>query len=113
MGPGFKDPATFVKKLAIKESKPVAAYLLTAFIFITAGCVVVLTGPIDYISDGISVIALENGNDFLGLITGSGCILGSCIASYCAVASDIASEDPSKVDGDMCQGDMFVAAITG
>lgn len=78
--------------------------------FIT-GCVVVLTGPTDYISDGVSVVALGNGNDLLGQITGSGCILGSCIASYCAVASHIGNGNPTKAEGDIYQGDAFVAAI--
>ena len=69
----------------------------------------VLTGPTDYISDGVSVVALNNGNDLLGQITGSGCILGSCIAAYCAV-----SHDPRrKADRYLYQGDAFIAAITG
>ncbi len=50
------------------------------------GCVIVLTGLTDYISDGSSVVALSNGHEMMSKITGSGCIVGSCIASYCAVA---------------------------
>ncbi|KAF8160610.1 thiamine biosynthetic bifunctional enzyme Thi4 [Crassisporium funariophilum] len=90
VGGGFKDPAAFVKKLARAER-----------------CVVVLTGPIDYISDGESVIMLENGDDVLARITASGCILGSIIASYCAVAASLAQTDPEQ------PGNMLIAAIAG
>ena len=68
----------------------------------------VLTGPTDYISDGVSVIALENGSELLGRITGSGCILGSCIASFCATASQVAPDN-----GHLFRGDIFTAAIAG
>lgn len=70
---------------------------------------VVLSGKIDYISDGTSVAILENGHDFLGKITGSGCMAGSCIASYCAAAMTIAEEDQGK----LVSGDMFLGAIGG
>jgi len=78
---------------------------------------VVLTGPTDYISDGETVVALKNGNEILGKITGSGCILGSTIAAYCATASAIAadSEDGNlkRQRGGLVKGDMFSAAIAG
>jgi len=73
------------------------------------GCVVVLTGPTDYISDGVSVVALENGSELLGRISGSGCILGSCIASFCATASQLAPDNK----GHLFRGDIFTAAIAG
>ena len=50
------------------------------------GCVVLLTGPTDYASDGVYVVALSNGHPLMGEITGSGCIVGSCVASFCAAA---------------------------
>ena len=79
------------------------------------GCVVVLTGPTDYISDGTSVAVLRNGDDVLGRITGSGCILGSIIASFCATASQIARADASNAhdSAELFRGDVFSAAIAG
>ncbi|KAF9038263.1 thiamine biosynthetic bifunctional enzyme Thi4 [Hymenopellis radicata] len=74
VGPGFKDPVSFVRNLARRER-----------------CVIVLTGPTDYISDGSYVVALSNGHEMMGKITGSGCIVGSCIASYCAVAMSVST----------------------
>ena len=44
-----------------------------------------MTGPIDYLSDGTCSLAISNGHPLLGKITGSGCALGSTVASYLAV----------------------------
>lgn len=74
------------------------------------GCVVVLTGPTDYISDGDRVIALDNGDPLLGQITGSGCIVGSCIASCCAASC---AKEQRADPGKLAQGDMFLGAISG
>jgi thiamine-phosphate diphosphorylase / hydroxyethylthiazole kinase len=47
--------------------------------------IVLLTGSTDILSDGFRTIAISNGTSLLGQITGSGCALGSTIASYVAV----------------------------
>jgi thiamine-phosphate diphosphorylase/hydroxyethylthiazole kinase len=47
-------------------------------------CIILLTGPVDYLSDGACTLAISNGHPLLGKITGSGCALGSVIASYLA-----------------------------
>ncbi|KAJ5669052.1 hypothetical protein N7462_010122 [Penicillium macrosclerotiorum] len=39
--------------------------------------VVLLTGAVDYLSDGDRVIAVENGHPYLGQVTGTGCAIGS------------------------------------
>jgi thiamine-phosphate diphosphorylase/hydroxyethylthiazole kinase len=48
-------------------------------------CIVLLTGAIDFLSDGTRTVTIPNGHPLLGKITGSGCALGSVIASYLAV----------------------------
>jgi len=60
-------------------------------------CIVLMTGAIDYLSDGSRTVAISNGSSLLGKITGSGCALGSVITSYMAVHRD----------------DKFVAALAG
>ena len=70
----------------------------------------ILSGPTDYLSDGSTVIRLSNGHEFLGLITGAGCVLGTAIATFCGAASMSAS-DP--VEGSLINGDMFLAAAGG
>lgn len=47
--------------------------------------VVVMTGKTDFISDGQRVFAIDNGHEYLGLVTGTGCTLGTAISA--AIAS--------------------------
>jgi thiamine-phosphate diphosphorylase / hydroxyethylthiazole kinase len=44
--------------------------------------VILMTGSTDFLSDGTRTATISNGTPFLGQITGSGCALGSTIASY-------------------------------
>ncbi|KAI9497271.1 Hydroxyethylthiazole kinase family-domain-containing protein [Zychaea mexicana] len=49
------------------------------------GCVVAMTGAIDYVSDGSRVFAIENGNPLMACITGSGCMVSSIVGCFTAV----------------------------
>ncbi|KAI9252255.1 Hydroxyethylthiazole kinase family-domain-containing protein [Helicostylum pulchrum] len=51
-------------------------------------CVIGLTGPTDYISDGDRVFAIDNGHAYLPLITGSGCMVSSIVACFAAANKD-------------------------
>lgn len=51
-------------------------------------CVFCITGPIDYISDGERVYAIENGSEYLTLITGAGCMASSLVACFTAANRD-------------------------
>ena len=44
-----------------------------------------MTGSIDVVSDGERTFTVQNGHEYLGEITGSGCTLGTTIASVLAV----------------------------
>jgi len=50
--------------------------------------VILMTGTTDVISDGARTYAIGNGHSYLGEITGSGCTLGTTIASVLAVERD-------------------------
>ncbi|USG99003.1 hydroxyethylthiazole kinase [Thermococcus argininiproducens] len=52
--------------------------------------VVAVTGPVDYVSDGEKVYAIENGTPLLGRVTGTGCMATAIIGAFLAV------EDPLK-----------------
>ena len=54
--------------------------------------IILMTGATDYLSDGTTVLAIHNGHPYLGNITGSGCALGSVIASFLASARDLADQ---------------------
>lgn len=47
--------------------------------------VVALTGQTDYITDGHTTYALNNGHEQLTRVTGAGCSLSAMVAAYCAV----------------------------
>ncbi|EKM54330.1 uncharacterized protein PHACADRAFT_123292 [Phanerochaete carnosa HHB-10118-sp] len=99
LGQGFADPASFVRKLARQHR-----------------CIVVLTGVTDWVSDGHAVARLSNGHALLGEITGSGCMVGTAVATFCAGASTAAAAGraaDAEDDGMLVRGDMFVAAIGG
>ncbi|KAJ7132784.1 thiamine biosynthetic bifunctional enzyme Thi4 [Mycena crocata] len=91
---GFHDPVSFVRRLARKEHS-----------------VILLTGETDYISDGYRVLAVKNGDPLLGKITGSGCMLGSIVASYCAAANLSMPDD--VCEGQLTRGGDFLSATVG
>jgi thiamine-phosphate diphosphorylase/hydroxyethylthiazole kinase len=47
--------------------------------------IVIMTGSTDIISDGARTLVIQNGHEYLGKITGSGCTLGTTIAGFLAV----------------------------
>jgi thiamine-phosphate diphosphorylase / hydroxyethylthiazole kinase len=47
--------------------------------------VVVMTGTVDIISDGERTVSIANGHDYLGKVTGTGCVLGTTISAFAAV----------------------------
>ncbi|KAF2673210.1 Hydroxyethylthiazole kinase [Microthyrium microscopicum] len=49
------------------------------------GCVVVMSGAVDIVSDGYQTVFVRNGHEYMGLVTGSGCCLGTVIAAFLAV----------------------------
>ncbi|KAL2870896.1 uncharacterized protein BJX67DRAFT_369833 [Aspergillus lucknowensis] len=46
--------------------------------------IVLLTGAVDYLSDGERVVAVENGHEFLGQVTGTGCAVGTVAGCFLA-----------------------------
>ena len=51
-------------------------------------CVVAVTGPRDWISDGRRLLAVDNGHPLLQRITGSGCMATAVIGCFLAVGGD-------------------------
>lgn len=55
--------------------------------------VIIASGPLDIISDGETIVVLDNGDEMMPLITGSGCMLtsivGSCVANNDAFEGSI------------------------
>ena len=43
--------------------------------------VILASGPLDILSDGETTVVIDNGDDMMPLITGSGCMLSSIVGS--------------------------------
>jgi hydroxyethylthiazole kinase len=52
------------------------------------GLVAAVTGPVDHVSDGTRLIAVENGDAMLATITGTGCISSALTGCFLAVNAD-------------------------
>jgi thiamine-phosphate diphosphorylase/hydroxyethylthiazole kinase len=50
--------------------------------------IVLMTGAVDVISDGARTYSISNGHKYLGMVTGSGCTLGTTISAYLAANRD-------------------------
>jgi hydroxyethylthiazole kinase len=50
--------------------------------------VAVVSGPVDYVSDGSRAAEVHNGNALMGRITGSGCMATATVGAFLAVEPD-------------------------
>lgn len=53
------------------------------------GTVVVMTGPLDYISDGERTVVVENGHPMMARLSGTGCMTASVVGSFVAAGNDV------------------------
>jgi hydroxyethylthiazole kinase len=49
------------------------------------GCVAAVTGPVDHVSDGERVLAVANGHELLGRVSGTGCMSTAITGCFLAV----------------------------
>ena len=52
------------------------------------GAVVAVSGPVDLITDGATIVRVANGHPLLTRVTGAGCALGAVMAAFAAVTDD-------------------------
>jgi hydroxyethylthiazole kinase len=52
-----------------------------------SGTTVAVSGAVDYVSDGTTVLEVHSGNEMMTRVTGVGCALGALVAACCAVES--------------------------
>ncbi|KAK4054971.1 thiamine biosynthetic bifunctional enzyme [Microbotryomycetes sp. JL221] len=65
IGNGFKNPIQIVETLSRREK-----------------LVVAMSGPIDYVSNGTTTVEIHNGHEWQSVITGSGCMASTAVASF-------------------------------
>jgi hydroxyethylthiazole kinase len=54
----------------------------------TRGLVASVTGPVDHVSDGERVLAIENGHALLGAVSGTGCMSSAITGAFLAAKPD-------------------------
>lgn len=52
------------------------------------GTTLAITGPVDLVTDGKSVLRVHNGHERMGSVTGTGCVATALIGAFLAVDSD-------------------------
>lgn len=52
------------------------------------GCVVAVSGAVDYVTDGADVVEVPGGDVMMTRVTGVGCALGALVAAFAAVEDD-------------------------
>ena len=69
--------------------KKLTAIALCVAMLLTMTVSVLVTGAVDYVTDGARVAALGNGHPLMTRVTGVGCAMGAlaaaCVASACAL----------------------------
>lgn len=53
------------------------------------GCTVAATGKTDIVTDGKTVYILENGDDMMSMVTGTGCMSSALMGAYCGAGGNI------------------------
>ena len=60
------------------------------------GVVASVTGPVDHVSDGERVLAISNGHELLGTVTGTGCMSSALTGCFLAAKPGSRSRRPPR-----------------
>lgn len=77
------------------------------------GCVVVVTGSTDLVTDGDRSMLLQNGHPMMGFMIGSGCMLTSIVGCYLAVADNLFEAAVAAVTRFNIAGEIAAGHATG
>ena len=61
------------------------------------GCIVAATGPVDYVSDGKTVITLRNGSEWMSTVSGTGCMLSAVLGAYVGACGPVMESVASAI----------------
>lgn len=61
------------------------------------GCVVAVSGPVDLVTDGESVVRVRGGSALLTRVTGGGCALGAVVAAFLGAGREEGLDDLTAV----------------
>ncbi len=76
----------------ITEDRLEKSIMIAKKLAISSGAIIVATGAIDIITDGVWVSLIRNGSAMLKQVSGSGCMLSSLIGAYCGANPNMCYE---------------------
>ncbi|MFN4214000.1 hydroxyethylthiazole kinase [Exiguobacterium sp.] len=77
------------------------------------GCVVVVTGETDVVSDGTVTMEISGGNVLMTQTTGTGCLLSAVIGAFLAVEADVMTATATALAGYARCGELASERATG
>ncbi|MDR1123823.1 MAG: hydroxyethylthiazole kinase [Elusimicrobiota bacterium] len=105
------------------KASPKNAALLAKELALKTKSVILISGPLDIISDGEKTLSIANGHEYMGRVCGSGCMLGALCAAFraefpsldaavCATAAfGVAGERAFKNQGLMSYRNNLIDAV--
>ena len=73
----------------VTEKNAAKAARITVKLANKFGCTVAATGKADIVTDGKTVYILENGDDMMSMVTGTGCMSSALMGAYCGAGENI------------------------
>jgi len=80
---------------------------------IRTGSVVAVSGAVDYITDGATVLEVRTGHPLMTRVTGVGCALGALVAACCAVEDSALVATTAATTALTVAGELAAASSTG
>ena len=77
------------------------------------GAIVLMSGPIDYITDGKQAHRVQNGHTILRSITGAGCMLSALTGAFLSVLPTVSKETPGATPAMIREAAFTAAGMMG
>lgn len=79
------------------------------------GCIVVVSGEVDVVTDGAAVYRIENGSPIMADITGTGCMLSALLSAHLAAAEAISGKTQIRGTGKLwaCAAGVLAMGVCG
>ena len=79
----------------------------------SSGAIVAVSGEVDLVTDGSTVVRVANGTELFTRITGAGCALGAVVAACVAVGDDALAATAAASTAYAIAGELAAAEATG
>ncbi|NLK25530.1 MAG: hydroxyethylthiazole kinase [Euryarchaeota archaeon] len=77
------------------------------------GATVIMSGPSDIITNGTHTLLVENGNDLMGKISGTGCMAASILGAFATVSDDLTLSSAAALSAFGIAGERAAKRVCG